>query len=79
MKLFHIPLLKLSTEVVLSLVAVGLWVVVIWQLPESERASTAAASVTTADISRDRFRTETVAIAPGATRDDSMQPEVATR
>jgi hypothetical protein len=79
MKLFHISLLKLSTEVVLSLVAVGLWVVVIWQLPESERASAAAASVTTGDIARDRFRTETVAIAPGTTREDSMQPEVATR
>lgn len=75
----NLPLLKLSTEVVLSLVSVGLWVVVIWQLPESERASAAAASVTTTDISHDRSRTETVAIASAATREDSTQPEVATR
>ena len=75
----NLPLLKLSTEVVLSLVSVGLWVVVIWQLPESERASVAAASVTTTDISHDRSRTETVAIASAATREDSTQPEVATR
>jgi hypothetical protein len=79
MKLFHIPLLKLSTEIALGLLTVGFWVVVIWQLPERERASAAAASVTTGDIARDRFRTETVAIAPGTTREDSMQPEVATR
>jgi hypothetical protein len=79
MKLFHIPLLTLSTEIALGLLTVGLWVVVIWQLPESERASTAAVTATSADIARDRFRTETVAIGPGANREDLMQPEVATR
>ena len=79
MKLFHIPLLKLSAEIALSLLTVGFWVVVIWQLPEGERASTAAVYVTTAAIPRDKFSTETVAIATGTTREDSRQPEVATR